>query len=156
MSTNCKSVQKGFTLIELMIVVAIIGILASLAVPAYQDYTARAQVTEAFSLAGAQKLAVTEYHSSMGEFPENNTRAGINDNIKGKYVASIKIGKDGDKATITATMGDNGVASGLKEAGKNTLVFKGEFKDGAYTWECSNKGSGTTINEKYLPSVCRS
>ncbi|MDR1662653.1 MAG: prepilin-type N-terminal cleavage/methylation domain-containing protein, partial [Azoarcus sp.] len=72
-----KRVQQGFTLIELMIVVAIIGILAAIALPAYQDYTARAQMSEGFSLAGGQKLAVSEYHSNYGHYPTDNSVAGV-------------------------------------------------------------------------------
>jgi len=159
MSKNCKSAQKGFTLIELMIVVAIIGILASLAVPTYQDYTARAQVTEAFSLAGAQKLGITEYHSSYGAFPKSNMEAGViskdGDKIEGKYVASVVVsrGKKGndDVAMITATMKNTDVASGIQ--GKK-LVLRGMVSNGAYNWDC-NKDAGTDIDNKFLPAVCR-
>ncbi|EMT3523121.1 pilin [Neisseria gonorrhoeae] len=72
-----NTLQKGFTLIELMIVIAIVGILAAVALPAYQDYTARAQVSEAILLAEGQKSAVTEYYLNNGEWPENNASAGV-------------------------------------------------------------------------------
>ncbi|HFB5975759.1 TPA: pilin [Neisseria gonorrhoeae] len=72
-----NTLQKGFTLIELMIVIAIVGILAAVALPAYQDYTARAQVSEAILLAEGQKSAVTEYYLNNGKWPENNTSAGV-------------------------------------------------------------------------------
>ncbi|ENS7225311.1 prepilin-type N-terminal cleavage/methylation domain-containing protein [Neisseria gonorrhoeae] len=88
-----NTLQKGFTLIELMIVIAIVGILAAVALPAYQDYTARAQVSEAILLAEGQKSAVTEYYLNNGEWPENNTSAGVasSADIKGKYVESVTV-----------------------------------------------------------------
>ncbi|HFB8913947.1 TPA: pilin, partial [Neisseria gonorrhoeae] len=89
-----NTLQKGFTLIELMIVIAIVGILAAVALPAYQDYTARAQVSEAILLAEGQKSAVTEYYLNHGKWPENNTSAGVASpasNIKGKYVQKVEV-----------------------------------------------------------------
>ncbi|EMU4177189.1 pilin [Neisseria gonorrhoeae] len=89
-----NTLQKGFTLIELMIVIAIVGILAAVALPAYQDYTARAQVSEAILLAEGQKSAVTEYYLNNGEWPENNDKAGVAStptDIKGKYVQSVTV-----------------------------------------------------------------
>jgi len=141
--------QKGFTLIELMIVVAIIGILAAIAIPAYQDYTARAQVTEAFNLAGAQKLAVTEYHSNWGTWPANNSAAGISadSQIKGNYVQKVEV-KD---SKITATIKNSGVASGIKGG---SLVLQGSATEGSYEWTCK-KAAGTNIEQKYLPAICR-
>ncbi|EMU4052445.1 pilin, partial [Neisseria gonorrhoeae] len=84
-----NTLQKGFTLIELMIVIAIVGILAAVALPAYQDYTARAQVSEAILLAEGQKSAVTEYYLNHGEWPKDNTSAGVasSDKIKGKRLS---------------------------------------------------------------------
>ncbi|HFA3102532.1 TPA: pilin, partial [Neisseria gonorrhoeae] len=90
-----NTLQKGFTLIELMIVIAIVGILAAVALPAYQDYTARAQVSEAILLAEGQKSAVTEYYLNHGIWPENNTSAGVANptEIKGKYVKQVEVKK---------------------------------------------------------------
>ncbi|HFC2260684.1 TPA: pilin, partial [Neisseria gonorrhoeae] len=103
-----NTLQKGFTLIELMIVIAIVGILAAVALPAYQDYTARAQVSEAILLAEGQKSAVTEYYLNHGEWPENNTSAGVASSptdIKGKYVKSVTVAK----GVVTAQMASTGV-----------------------------------------------
>ncbi|ENW0357338.1 pilin [Neisseria gonorrhoeae] len=91
-----NTLQKGFTLIELMIVIAIVGILAAVALPAYQDYTARAQVSEAILLAEGQKSAVTEYYLNHGEWPKNNDEAGTdavtddngNEKIETKHLPS--------------------------------------------------------------------
>ncbi|EPI4300562.1 pilin, partial [Neisseria gonorrhoeae] len=108
-----NTLQKGFTLIELMIVIAIVGILAAVALPAYQDYTARAQVSEAILLAEGQKSAVTEYYLNHGEWPENNTSAGVasSDKIKGKYVKEVEVAK----GVVTATMKSDGVNKEIKD-----------------------------------------
>ncbi|HFB9741463.1 TPA: pilin, partial [Neisseria gonorrhoeae] len=107
-----NTLQKGFTLIELMIVIAIVGILAAVALPAYQDYTARAQVSEAILLAEGQKSAVTEYYLNNGIWPENNTSAGVasSDKIKGKYVKSVTVAK----GVVTAEMKSDGVNKEIK------------------------------------------
>ncbi|ENV6648670.1 pilin [Neisseria gonorrhoeae] len=102
-----NTLQKGFTLIELMIVIAIVGILAAVALPAYQDYTARAQVSEAILLAEGQKSAVTEYYLNNGEWPENNTSAGVANptEIKGKYVQKVEVAK----GVVTAVTDNNNI-----------------------------------------------
>lgn len=145
-----KAIQKGFTLIELMIVIAIVGILAAVALPAYQDYTARAQMSEALTLAEGQKSAVVEYYSDNGTFPNSNTSAGIaaSNEIKGKYVASVKVEGNASVASITATMNSSNVNKDIK--GK-TLVLVDKQNSGSFSWECK-KGS---VDEKFLPSTCR-
>ena len=142
-----RSVQKGFTLIELMIVVAIIGILAAVALPAYQDYTARAQVSEAFSLASGQKGAVAEYYSNQGVMPTTNASAGIptNTDIKGKYVKQVDIGTSG---IITATMQASGVGKDLEN---KTLILAPVVNNGSIDWNCT----GGTIVAKHRPAACR-
>ncbi|ENW5781587.1 pilin, partial [Neisseria gonorrhoeae] len=107
-----NTLQKGFTLIELMIVIAIVGILAAVALPAYQDYTARAQVSEAILLAEGQKSAVTEYCPNHGIWPENNASAGVasSDKIKGKYVESVTVAK----GVVTAQMASSNVNNEIK------------------------------------------
>lgn len=141
--------QQGFTLIELMIVVAIIAILAAIALPAYQDYVARSQVSEAMTLSSGAKTAVTEYYADKGTFPTTNALAGLaNDgSITGKYVASVTVGTGGG---ITALMKSAGSVS-AKVAGK-TFVLTPADAGGSITWDC--KASGT-IDAKYRPSSCR-
>ncbi|MBJ1839214.1 pilin [Neisseria meningitidis] len=164
-----NTLQKGFTLIELMIVIAIVGILAAVALPAYQDYTARAQVSEAILLAEGQKSAVTEYYLNHGEWPANNSSAGVasSTDIKGKYVAGVKV----EKGVITATMLSSGVN---KEIQGRKLSLWAKRQDGSVKWFCgqpvtraaatganaddvtaANDNSNNGINTKHLPSTCR-
>ncbi|HEZ6238138.1 TPA: pilin [Neisseria meningitidis] len=160
-----NTLQKGFTLIELMIVIAIVGILAAVALPAYQDYTARAQVSEAILLAEGQKSAVTEYYLNHGEWPKNNTSAGVasaSTDIKGKYVKSVEV-KNG---VVTATMASSNVNNEIK--GKKLSLWA-KRQDGSVKWFCGQPvqraGTGTDavaangtdgkIDTKHLPSTCR-
>lgn len=147
-----KAIQKGFTLIELMIVIAIVGILAAVALPAYQDYTARAQMSEALTLAEGQKAAVVEYFSDNGVFPANNVSAGIAtaSTITGKYVAKVEVGQVAGTsgAKITSTMKSSGVNADIKG---RTLTLVGQQNSGSFSWECK-KG---TVDDKFLPSSCR-
>ncbi|HGP7226026.1 TPA: pilin, partial [Neisseria gonorrhoeae] len=108
-----NTLQKGFTLIELMIVIAIVGILAAVALPAYQDYTARAQVSEAILLAEGQKSAVTEYYLNHGIWPEDNDKAGVasSSSIIGKYVESVTV----TNGVVTAKMKSDGVNKEIKD-----------------------------------------
>ena len=142
-----KQVQKGFTLIELMIVVAIIGILAAVAIPAYQDYTARAQVTEAMNLMGGLKTTVTEIYTTEGAF--TNADSGSNGiptdtDVKGDNVEKVSVA-DG---VITGTMASSGVASEIQ--GK-TLVLSPVTNAGSIDWSCKVG----TIAAQYVPSECR-
>ncbi|HGJ9913679.1 TPA: pilin, partial [Neisseria gonorrhoeae] len=127
-----NTLQKGFTLIELMIVIAIVGILAAVALPAYQDYTARAQVSEAILLAEGQKSAVTEYYLNNGIWPANNTSAGVAStpsDIKGKYVESVTV----EKGVVTAQMASTGVN---KEIQGKKLSLWGRRENGSVKWFC--------------------
>ncbi|HFC6396714.1 TPA: pilin [Neisseria polysaccharea] len=151
-----KAIQKGFTLIELMIVIAIVGVLAVVALPAYQDYTARAQMSEALTLAEGQKSAVVEYYSDNGTFPADNAAAGIatSTDITGKYVASVKVAAltgTPAKATITAKMKSSGVNADIK--GKE-LMLEGSQNKGSFSWVCK-KGTTNPVDDKFLPSSCR-
>ncbi|HEZ0553618.1 TPA: pilin [Neisseria meningitidis] len=162
-----NTLQKGFTLIELMIVIAIVGILAAVALPAYQDYTARAQVSEAILLAEGQKSAVTEYYLNHGKWPDGNSDAGVatSSEIKGKYVQKVEVAK----GVITATMLSTGVNNEIK--GKKLSLWA-KRQAGSVKWFCgqpvqradtaTNNDAVTAatpdtdkINTKHLPSTCR-
>ena len=145
-------IQKGFTLIELMIVVAIIGILAAIALPAYQDYMGRSQMTEAMTLASGAKTSVAEFYSNKGRFPASNASAGLAGTISGKYVTTVVVGTTG---TITSTMKATDVAAGLASL---QLVLSPSTSAGSVTWKCYAASGGTAITGdklKYYPSSCR-
>jgi type IV pilus assembly protein PilA len=157
-----KTVQKGFTLIELMIVVAIIAILAAIAIPAYQDYTIRSQVSEGLSLADGAKTAVAEYYTNKGTYPNSNSSAGLAaaGSIGGNYVRSVGVANGG------ATQGQIGIVYGTGTAvngfgGKTnskissaTLLLSPSFSTGSVAWTCKSGGT-TPIAAKYIPSSCR-
>ncbi|EPI8219357.1 pilin [Neisseria gonorrhoeae] len=159
-----NTLQKGFTLIELMIVIAIVGILAAVALPAYQDYTARAQVSEAILLAEGQKSAVTEYYLNNGEWPEDNDKAGVASasDIKGKYVQSVTVAN----GVVTAQMASSNVNKEIKD---KKLSLWARRQDGSVKWFCgqpvkrddtaakagTDNGGKGKIETKHLPSTCR-
>ncbi|MDQ1119628.1 MULTISPECIES: pilin [Pseudoxanthomonas] len=144
-----KKNMQGFTLIELMIVVAIIAILAAIALPAYQDYVARSQVSEAATLAAGAKTAVTEQYANVGSFSNiTNATAGLAPaaSIKGKYVTQVVV----NAGKVTATMGGSASA---KVSGKK-LAYSPYDQGGSVSWSCGT-GAGTDVPSKYLPSACR-
>ena len=142
--------QQGFTLIELMIVVAIIGILAAIAIPAYQDYTIRAQVSEGLNLSGGAKAAVTEYFQDRGAMPTTNTMAGLadGDEIVGKYVESVAVGALG---VVTVTFDDDTLDAHAILDGNSLVLTPITENAGAVAWECTS----ATIENKHLPAACR-
>ncbi len=140
--------QQGFTLIELMIVVAIIGILAAIAIPAYQDYTIRAQVSEGLNLAGGAKAAVSEYTMDRGSFPDSNSQAGISDagDIQGKYVTSVTVESTGIITVLYGQEAHTTLSGGELELSPFTNA-------GSVEWDC--RAQGTSIADKHLPAACR-
>ncbi len=142
-----KHLQKGFTLIELMIVVAIIGILAAVAIPAYQDYIARSQVSEAVSLTAGGKTPLAEYYADQGIWP--SSAAAVMGNTSGKYVDNIEI------TTGQGTTGTLVLTATMKSTGVNSAIASGTLElsttDGGKNWDCR----GGDIQPKYRPASCR-
>jgi len=137
--------QEGFTLIELMIVIAIIGILSAIAIPAYQDYIARTQLTEALSLASGSKTLVAEYYTNEGRFPAGNRSAGASApaSITGRYVSSVSI----SNGVIHADLRTKNISEQI--AGER-LTLSPITRGGSVEWDCSSNASN-----KYLPTACR-
>ena len=142
-----KKFQQGFTLIELMIVIAILGILMAIAIPAYQDYTVRAKVSEGMNLAGAAKLAVAETKSSTGTFPSTPAEAGISGTISGNDVGSVTVTTSGE--IVVTYSSDAGAIDGSE------LHIQPSYTGGSVAWDCTRATAGTTVEDKYLPSACR-
>jgi type IV pilus assembly protein PilA len=146
METTQMKKQQGFTLIELMMVVAIIGILAAIAIPAYQDHTIRMQVSEGLNLSDGAKAAVTEFYQDQGAFPADNATAGIEaaTNITGKYVTGVAVAA----GVITVTYGRD---ANTKIAGA-ALTMSPLDNAGSVSWTCAND---FRLQNKWLPAACR-
>jgi type IV pilus assembly protein PilA len=143
-----KKYQQGFTLIELMIVIAILGILMAIAIPAYQDYAVRAKVSEGINLAGASKLGVAETYSSTGRLVGSNARAGVPGaaSINGKYVASVTVGGTTPGVIdIQYTNAEPKINGGILQLSATTAA-------GSIKWDCHAKSG---LADRYLPSECR-
>lgn len=140
-----NKLQKGFTLIELMIVVAIIGILAAIAIPAYQDYTIRAKVSEGMNMASAAKTAVSEFRISNNRWPSDTATSGLSGTTRSKYVNRVTVANGVvTVGLVSTTVGIGGTA--------NTITFNPSFKDNGVDWNCN----GGTLQPKYRPANCRS
>jgi type IV pilus assembly protein PilA len=159
-----KTLQKGFTLIELMIVVAIIGILAAIAIPAYQDYTIRAQVSEGLTLAASAKAAVAETFLNTGVAPASRMEAGMSNNSTdtfGKYVSEIDVANGVISITYDGDDVNQSIATNIVEIVAYTTG------DDSVTWQCGYSNAptganamgtstnGTSLEPRYLPAACR-
>ena len=139
--------ESGFTLIELMIVIAIIGILAAVAIPAYQDYTVRAKVSEGITMGGSAKTSVSEYYTSQAAMPADADMAGITTGIRTTYVDTIGYALSSTVASvITVTFNEIG-----GDGNGDTLIFSGTGSSSGVTWACTQG----TLEAKYRPANCR-
>jgi type IV pilus assembly protein PilA len=142
---SMKRNQQGFTLIELMTVVAVIGVLSSIAIPAYQDYTIRAQVAEGLNLSAGVKVAVVEYFVENGDWPNNNVKAGVanHNDIEGNYAKSVRV--NGNEIEI---MYGHAAHNAIKN---KRLTLSATQSLGYFKWACAS----AAIKDSHLPSACR-
>ena len=142
--------QQGFTLIELMIVVAIIAILAAIAISQYQDYVIRSQISEGTSLIDGMKTAVAEFYNNTGRFPGSNASAGLaaSTGITGNYVSQVNAAN----GRIVATFSSTSPRRASTTINNQTLTYSAVTHEGSITWEC-NKAAG--LLDKWVPQICR-
>ena len=154
-----KKMQKGFTLIELMIVVAIIGILAAIAIPAYQDYIIRSQVSEGSNLIDGTKSSIADFYNNYGAMPSTQASAGLatSASINGKYVSRVSYAA----GVVTAMFNSASPQSANSAINGSQLAYSAAPVAGGGTinWNCKSgantSGNKTNIQNKYLPTTCR-
>lgn len=141
-----KTAQHGYTLIELMIVTGIVGILGSIAIPAYQDYTIRAQVAEGISLSSATRVALIDYYTQRGDWPENNNKADVanQNDIVGKYVKKVMVKKN----VVEVQFGNDC----HKNINGQKITLTAVDNNGIIRWECAGHGG---FEDRYLPNSCK-
>jgi type IV pilus assembly protein PilA len=148
-----KNVQKGFTLIELMIVVAIIAILAAIAIPQYQNYIIRTQVSEGMNLADGAKTAVSEFYNNKGHFPKANSSAGLPPagSVQGKYVSTVTV----TNGIITAAFSGTAPQESNTKIDTKVITLSPFDQGGAISWNCKARSNANYVADQYLPTACR-
>lgn len=149
--------QQGFTLIELMIVVAIVGILAAIAIPAYQDYTVRAKVTEGLNAVAPAKQSVSEYYITVGVMPTDADAAGFPTGASGDYVDGLSYSKTNDSTGVIIVDMSESVGGEVTDGSSDKFKLTGSGDSSGVSWTCTpgDASDGQAIAGKYLPANCR-